>query len=675
MEEKTLASGLRHLIDDMKVTQENDGKSAAVTERRSSRLLGWLIGPVEALPLRVFEIWFAITFPARLTRNFPISEWLTAEGYHVTPTQWRGLGYPEALPLLPLWGAWAFVILVFVAVAGLAVDLRRRKVWLGVLLGCAIYAQGVDYLSATSANKQFVAVFFILFTGPGLTRCAETGRWLVGAATVRAIQGTLLVIYFSSGCSKAFTGDWLKYSDVVFTQVQGSHRTEFAAWALRTWPMWFWTLNQHFALLFELGAPLLLGIRRLRPLGFALGIGMHLIIALTMFQLIYFSTQMWAYYAVFVSAAQWRVVAALPGRVRRGGLSAGGESAKAFLVDWTGGVGSGSGGSNWLGDLAIWWRSIMAWYRPTVFLGLVGLLWLIPFFHVGWQGGSWSVFPRWWGFQHAAAGLFTQRSTVWWDHHLEFQGSRVQVQEGTGGGEAPGAERDGAVELAERDFFPMGAFGYRTRLDRILNESQRSLLREAIRERLAAHVAGLLKAEEGGSLEVPGGELRLVRSLWRVGDPEMAQPAGAWDPPAVTTLDPKQRLLLGGWKVNADGSVVLVSKADEPPARVANRTAPPSRGTLEANRNLRGEPVANPRIKAAKAMVERLRAEGRLPVAPAGAAQGGVKPQPGTAGSATDQRVRPAAPFPNRGRPPLPPPPMRAPGGKPLPATEGPPKP
>jgi hypothetical protein len=311
------------------------------------------------------------------------------------------------------------------------------------------------------------------------------------------------------------------------------------------------------------------------------------------------------------------------------------------------------------------------------------LLWLIPFFHVGWKGAAWSVFPRWWGFQHAAAGLFTQRSTVWWDHHLEFQGSSLKIQEGMGVGAAPGAELGGAIELAERDFFPMGAFGYRTRLDRILNESQRSPMRDQIRERLAAHVARLMKAEEGGTMEAPGGELRLVRSLWRVGDPEMAQPAGAWDPPAVNSLDPKQRLLLGGWKVDEEGSVVLVTKADEPPRRVANGVVPPNRGTLEPSRNLRGETVANPRIKAAKAMVARLRAEGRLPLAPAGAggaagtAWDGIKSQSGTAGSDKDQRVRPAAPFPNRGRPPLPPPPMRSPGGKPLPlpAKEGPPKP
>jgi hypothetical protein len=37
------------------------------------------------------------------------------------------------------------------------------------------------------------------------------------------------------------------------------------------------------------------------------------------------------------------------------------------------------------------------------FLVVASLLWRMPFFHVGWKRGSWSVFPKWWGFQHAAA--------------------------------------------------------------------------------------------------------------------------------------------------------------------------------------------------------------------------------------------------------------------------------
>ena len=40
-------------------------------------------------------------------------------------------------------------------------------------------------------------------------------------------------------------------------------------------------------------------------MGFVLGIGMHLIIALLMAKLIFFSLQMWTYYALIVSTEGW----------------------------------------------------------------------------------------------------------------------------------------------------------------------------------------------------------------------------------------------------------------------------------------------------------------------------------------------------------------------------------
>lgn len=289
------------------------------------------------------------------------------------------------------------------------------------------------------------------------------------------------------------------------------------------------------------------------------------------------------------------------------------------------------------------------------------VLYVSPFFWTGWAGSEWGIFPRWWSFQHAAAGLFTQRATLWWDHHLEFQGSSLKIQEG---GSAPVGE---PYEGPERMFFPMGAFGYRTRLDRILNESNRSPLRDAIRERLAAHVARKLNSEVAESGRPIVKEVRLVRSLWRVGDPGMAKPEGAWDPLDVSSLDKKQRLLLGGWRVNADGTVAMVTKGDEPPKRIVNRGGPPSRVVPEGSRTLRGEPVAEARLQAAKAMVARLRAEGRLPAAPAGANANEAKPEPGSAAPGqAPQNGRPGVlPPPGNGRRP-PPPPMRAPGGQPL---------
>jgi hypothetical protein len=89
-------------------------------------------------------------------------------------------------------------------------------------------------------------------------------------------------------------------------QVQGVFRTDVAAWALREMPRWSWDLQQHLSLAFELLAPLLFCVTRLRPVAFVLGIGFHLVIALMMKDLIFFSLQMWTFYVLFVSAAAWR---------------------------------------------------------------------------------------------------------------------------------------------------------------------------------------------------------------------------------------------------------------------------------------------------------------------------------------------------------------------------------
>ena len=144
---------------------------------------------------------------------------------------------------------------------------------------------------------------------PGPRRDPLTGQWMQSVVLVRVLQCTLLLQYLAAGLAKA-DGDWLKYDDVLWGHVQGVYRTEIAAWALRTLPKWTWTVQQHIALGFELLAPLLLTIRRLRPLGFLFGIGMHFIITVMMKDLFYFSIQMWTFYALFVTSAEWRRIGA-----------------------------------------------------------------------------------------------------------------------------------------------------------------------------------------------------------------------------------------------------------------------------------------------------------------------------------------------------------------------------
>ncbi len=291
------------------------------------------------------------------------------------------------------------------------------------------------------------------------------------------------------------------------------------------------------------------------------------------------------------------------------------------------------------------------WAR-RVYLIVGVVVYLVPFFLVGWRGGEWRVFPKWWRFQHSAAGLFTQRSTVWWDHHLEGRFGGEELGKGKEESERVG---EGVEALDERGVFTMGAFGYRTRLDRILNESDRSVLKDQIRERLAVHVAGKLNGEGGRGLE----EVKLVRSLWRVGAEEMAKPDGAWNPPDVTKLGDKQRVVLGSYQLAEDGRVVVLAK-EKDGAKGESQVGAKAVGEIrrESGPVRMGSAVANQRIQAAKAMMERMRAEGRvsgLPGRGKGPSGAGV---PGSAGSGT-------------GRLPPPPPPIRAPGGLPLKPREG----
>ncbi|MCX6853507.1 MAG: HTTM domain-containing protein [Verrucomicrobia bacterium] len=141
---------------------------------------------------------------------------------------------------------------------------------------------------------------------PGYQQNAILRNTTICLVPIRVIQATLLLQYLASGLGKVFVGDWINYDDVLLTHVQGLYRTDFAAWCLRTLPIWTWTVMQWAALLFELEAPILFCVRKLRPVAFVVGMGFHLMIALMMKDLIFFSAQMWTFYALFITADEYR---------------------------------------------------------------------------------------------------------------------------------------------------------------------------------------------------------------------------------------------------------------------------------------------------------------------------------------------------------------------------------
>lgn len=229
------------------------------------------------------------------------TEWLTAIGFH--PSVAADRTHAPILPLLPPGMTVAFAALTFTALA-LAIFTRSprlRRPALAITLAAVIYVSLADPISAFTLNRLYVFTLLVLI----LTPAGAT----ISAWPIRMLQWTLVTHYFASGLCKSLHGDWLQYSDVLWMQIQGLYMTDAAAWLVRTLPNWAFPVQQHLALGFELLAPLLLGVRRLRPLGIVTGIGLHLVVAITMYQLIYFSLQMIAFYTLFIdpgTLARWR---------------------------------------------------------------------------------------------------------------------------------------------------------------------------------------------------------------------------------------------------------------------------------------------------------------------------------------------------------------------------------
>jgi hypothetical protein len=235
-------------------------------------------------------------------------EWLTAQGYHPTGAVTGGLQQP--VPLLPEAALGWFGAAYLGSIAALILGVRPRvTIWL-VLAG-TVYVTLADRLAAFTINKLFVAGLLILALAPPVV---EQGGKLVlrSAWPLRALQATFVLQMFGAGICKLRFGAWVAQSDTLWHQVQLAFMTDIAAWMVRELPMWAWAVLQYLALGFELAAPLLFMVRRLRPLGYLLGFGMLATIALTMYELVFFSLQICTFFVLFVEPERiYRVRAAI----------------------------------------------------------------------------------------------------------------------------------------------------------------------------------------------------------------------------------------------------------------------------------------------------------------------------------------------------------------------------
>jgi len=274
-----------------------------------------------SLSTRALEFWFAAVDPVRLDtfrRVFAATlliylgtwfmnayEWLTDYGFHYTAeTERAGLAPP--LPTMPHDLVPFFGLLVVASTGALILGWKPR-IFTWITLGIVVYVQLVDQVSSFTINKLFVVCFVVLACAPASVKMADGKGGTVrrqSAWPLRVLQATLLIGYATAGFCKIFHGNWLGDPDILWTQVQGSYRTETAAWMLRALPKVSWSFMMYAALLFEVTAPVLFALRRTRGIAFVWGIGFHLLIAVTMNKLILFSLQFATFYLLFLSSAE-----------------------------------------------------------------------------------------------------------------------------------------------------------------------------------------------------------------------------------------------------------------------------------------------------------------------------------------------------------------------------------
>ena len=204
--------------------------------------------------------------------------------------------------MLPLFGLLYFATILLVLLGW------RLRLTAPALLALVAYVTYADPLAAFTLNRLYLVSYAVLALCPaGAYWTIERGEGrTVSAWPVRVLQATLIVQYFTAGWCKLVHGDWLANPYVMWTQMQGWYRTDLASWLLREQPAGLFSWLQYGALTFELGAPLLFGVKRLRPLGYVTGLIFQVGTALVAYQLAYFSLQMVCFYVVFMDEDRLR---------------------------------------------------------------------------------------------------------------------------------------------------------------------------------------------------------------------------------------------------------------------------------------------------------------------------------------------------------------------------------
>jgi len=254
----------------------------------------------DVIRLDTFRMLLGITMLLYMCeRWFYASEWLTAEGFHVSISN---LSYhPFTVPLLSQEILPLFAFFLFGSIIAIIIGWQLQwTIW--VALASIAYVTFADQYSAFTVNKLFIVSLCVL----GLARRGP--HWSIRSTNephqsiwpVRILQLSFIIHYFTAGWSKAVYGDWLTNPFVLYTQLQGIYRTEFAAWLYQIGSPNMWVIMQYSGLGFELLAPILFILKSTRRIAFIWGLSFQLVLALSMHQLIYFMLMMSCFYVLFV---------------------------------------------------------------------------------------------------------------------------------------------------------------------------------------------------------------------------------------------------------------------------------------------------------------------------------------------------------------------------------------
>lgn len=220
-------------------------------------------------------------------------QWISEDGFCLPDLGTQDAHEAVYLPPVPSWVAWSVAALI--VLCGLSVSAGfRTRLSAGAFAVLLAYVAMADRLAAFTVNRIAPMVALAICLSPAGTRFS-VDAWLArrrskgkaaeppieeaSGGTIRFFQAFLVVFYTASGICKA-RGDWLKHPAVLWTHLHDSYQTAFTLLLANSLPGFAWTVFQAMTLAFECGAIVWLVPRRLRPIGLAFALGMHLLIGL-----------------------------------------------------------------------------------------------------------------------------------------------------------------------------------------------------------------------------------------------------------------------------------------------------------------------------------------------------------------------------------------------------------